>query len=183
MIQCDKCQKWLHTPCAGFPSNNDKRIPEKYLCQNCEYGANKKLLKHLQDLASFRRAISVVYHEGLASIAWFSKRLDCGAAKASKLIRRLETEGLVSKPNSQTRVFSYTVHKTPEAKKKVYYYFGQDLTAFPELAGYFKPKPQPTAASKEISPIVEPPKSPGVKRLFPESKRRKSMTEKPISCM
>ena len=75
MIYCEKCETWQHTPCAGYCTNKDKRIPEKYTCYRCEFGRNKKLLKNLQELASFRRAISVVYSEGLESISWLSKRL------------------------------------------------------------------------------------------------------------
>lgn len=62
-------------------------------------------------------------------------------AKAAKLIRRLESEGLVSKPSSQTKVFHYSVHKTPEAKDKIRYFFGLDLSVFPELAVFFKSRP------------------------------------------
>lgn len=75
MILCDQCKTWQHTPCAGYCTNRDKRIPEHYICNSCQYGKNKKLLKNLQELASFRRAISVVYTEGLESIGWLSKRL------------------------------------------------------------------------------------------------------------
>lgn len=75
MILCDDCSKWQHTPCAGFYTNRDKRIPEKYICYSCQYRGNGKLLKSLQDLSSIRRAISVVYSEGLQSIKWLSKRL------------------------------------------------------------------------------------------------------------
>jgi hypothetical protein len=75
MIMCDQCNSWQHTPCAGYCTNKDKRIPEKYVCFNCEHHGNSKLLRNLQDLASLRRAISVVYSEGLESIRWFSKRL------------------------------------------------------------------------------------------------------------
>lgn len=83
MIQCDRCELWLHTPCAGFCTNKDKRIPERFVCHNCEFRDNKKLLRNLQDLASLRRAISVIYSEGLESISWFSKRL--GAASCCGL--------------------------------------------------------------------------------------------------
>jgi hypothetical protein len=167
MILCDKCQFWQHTPCAGYCTNKDKRIPENYICYRCQYHNNKKLLRNLQDLSSLRRAISVVFSEGLVSIAWFSKRLGCGVAKASKLIRRLEGEGLVSKPNSQIRTFSYTVHKTPEAKEKIRYFFGLDLSAFPELMGLLK------------GGCVSP------KRLIRPSmpaKRRKSVSYEKVSC-
>lgn len=147
------CVSWQHTPCAGYYTNKDKRIPEKYVCYSCQHRGNKKLLKNLQELASLRRAISVVYSEGLEGITWLSKRLgipndydmlimylcmlDCGVAKASKLIRRMESEGLVTKPNSQAKSFTYIVHKTPEAKERIRYYFGLDLNAFPELKGLF----------------------------------------------
>lgn len=65
--------------------------------------------------------------------------LDCGLTKASRLIRRLESEGLVSKPDSQAKVYHYDVHKTAEAKEKIRYFFGLDLAAFPELRPYFGP--------------------------------------------
>lgn len=195
MIQCDRCQFWLHTPCAGFCTNRDKRIPDKYVCYNCEYSANKKLLKALQDLASFRRSISVVYAEGLQSIAWLSKRLgniiavptdsvDCGVAKATKLIRRLESEGLIIKPNSQNRATTYTVIKSPEAKEKIRYYFSLELSVFAELAPYLKGKikatPAPASPAKALTPKKRPEKSPV--KLSILNKRRKSVTSLAVSC-
>lgn len=75
MILCEECKTWQHTPCAGYCTNKDKRIPEKYACYNCTFKGKGKLLRNLQELASFRRAISVVYSEGLESIKWLSRRL------------------------------------------------------------------------------------------------------------
>lgn len=137
----------------GFCTNRDKRIPDKYACLACIHGSNKKLLKNLEELAVLRRVISIAFSEGLQSITWLSKRLgtdvppprrgsfslpavDCGLTRASRLIRRLESEGLVSRPDSQAKVYHYNVHKTAEAKEKIRYFFGLELTAFPELRPY-----------------------------------------------
>lgn len=95
-------------------------------------------------------------------------------AKASKLIRRLESEGLVSRPESQTRRYDYTVHKTPEAKERIRYFFTQDLSVFPELMSYFKDKSGPgVGKSKKSQSQVDPAKA---------VKRRKSVTIENVSC-
>lgn len=75
MICCDRCDNWQHTPCMGFCTNRDKRIPERYICLACTHGDNKKLLRGLEELAVLRRVISIAFSEGLCSITWLSKRL------------------------------------------------------------------------------------------------------------
>lgn len=97
--------------------------------------------------------------------------IDCGVAKASKLIRRLEGEGLVSKPNSQARNYSYTVHKSPEAKEKIRYFFGSDLSVFPELREFFN------GESRKLGKRVDSNK--GNKSSM---KRRRSETLARITC-
>lgn len=96
-------------------------------------------------------------------------------AKASKLIRRLESEGLVSRPESQVRTYAYTVHKTPEAKERIRYFFSQDLSVFPELMSYFKDKSGvEVCKSKKAAATNEEAARP--------PKRRKSVTIGKVSC-
>ncbi|EJW02179.1 hypothetical protein EDEG_03375 [Edhazardia aedis USNM 41457] len=45
MILCEKCLNWLHTTCCGFFSNNDKRIPENFICIFCSI-VSKKFIKN-----------------------------------------------------------------------------------------------------------------------------------------
>lgn len=196
MIQCDTCSSWQHTPCAGYYTNMDKRIPERYTCYGCKHRGNSKLLRNLQDLAAFRRAISVVYSEGLDSIQWLSRRLSttkairrggtgtdltfgiaCGVAKASKLVRRLESEGLVSRPNTQG---PFLVHKTSQTKDKIRHFFTADLSVFPELAIYLgaaKKAGHNNGGSKAATKS-----GPATAPIIP-AKRRQSMTAERVACM
>ncbi len=157
MILCDGCQTWGHTPCAGYCSNRDQRIPPTHLCFACEFSGKKKLLSNVGALSSFRRAISVVYSEGLPSISWLSRRLSCGIRKATTLIRRLEGEGFIMSPPASggshppaeegseaaagakrpSRVGAYTVVKSAASKERIRHFFNRDLSTFPSLALYF----------------------------------------------
>lgn len=141
MILCETCFSWMHTPCAGFFNNRDKRIPNKYTCLRCTIRPKAKLMIQLQNLARIRRAISIIYSEGIQSIALFSERLGLSWQPVIKVIRRLENEQLIMRPTSQSKLDDpnasshvYTVLKTAIAKEKIRYFFGLDLNAFPEIA-------------------------------------------------
>lgn len=50
------------------------------------------------------------------------------------MIRKMEGEGLIARPETQTRTYAFTVHKTSEAKEKIKFFFSHDLAVFPGLA-------------------------------------------------
>jgi hypothetical protein len=94
-------------------------------------------------------------------------------AKASKLIRRLENEGLIGKPNSQARINAYTVYKTAEAKEKIRHFFSLDLSVFSELAGYLKGKGDEKNNLKRCKQLISTTNA---------TKRRKSVSTEKVSC-
>lgn len=97
MIQCDSCRSWIHTPCAGFCTNNDKRIPNVFICHSCEFKGNTKLLMNIRNLALLRRSISLIYSEGWVNITTMSKRLSCTRQLAWKILSKMEKEGFVTR--------------------------------------------------------------------------------------
>ncbi|GAA5868512.1 hypothetical protein JCM8547_006296, partial [Rhodosporidiobolus lusitaniae] len=92
MISCGSaspCKVWKHLVCYGYTSADDRRIPEDFVCYRCraETGKNESLLDpgredeieealaNLRSLALFRRAIAVVWDEGVLSMKDLAKRL------------------------------------------------------------------------------------------------------------
>lgn len=100
----------------------------------------------------------------------------CGVAKASKLIRKLESEGLVSRPNTQG---PFLVHKTSQTKDKIRHFFSSDLSVFPELSTYLKKENKRANGKKDAPPLEVKMEHTAV---IAPVKRRKSITTEKVSC-
>ena len=77
MIQCEQCNLWQHTVCAGFFSNSkDERIKQMpYNCYGCTYKGDKKIIRNLNDLCNFRRVLSVTFNEKVEGPTFLKDRL------------------------------------------------------------------------------------------------------------
>ncbi len=136
MIQCDKCGFWQHTPCAGYCSNRDKRIPkDNYNCYFCQYGTSKKIIFFFKDLSSFRRAIAILFTDGIKGIKDLTERLSCSYYKANVLVQRLESEGLLTRIADGGKGFAYKPCTGSDVKSKLSHYFGPDPSTFKGFPG------------------------------------------------
>lgn len=126
MLQCDKCNLWSHTVCCGFFSNNDKRIPQLYVCNIC-------LNNNISRLALYRRALSVNYNEEILGITWLSKRLGISSRSANSIIKRLIHDGFIKTVSLNSKFKKYMAVKTDSVKEKVkkYFYVGRQKHSLP----------------------------------------------------
>ncbi|BGP13935.1 hypothetical protein JCM10213_003851 [Rhodosporidiobolus nylandii] len=109
MIQCGSCDVWKHAVCYGFTSDKDARIPDDFVCYHCRaqrvhdgsmFGEERaeeieEGLAGLKTLAMFRRAISVIWQEGVLSMKELAARLGTDNATAAQMLKRLEKEEFV----------------------------------------------------------------------------------------
>lgn len=169
MIQCDFCGNWQHTPCSGYCSNRDKRIPkDNYKCYHCRFGHSKKAMVYLKDLACFRRVVAVLFTDGFKSISELSLRLStynhhdtsdtsmplgCTFKKASSLVIRLEEEGLLERKSIKGK-YSFSPKSGQAVKEKLNHYFGPDPQAFPDFPD---PSANNAATNKRAAPTGEIP--------------------------
>ena len=139
MLFCDSCNSWSHTVCCGFFTNNDKRLPQgPYNCLTCQYRDNSATLKFLQSLAIFRRALYIIYHEGINTTGEFADRIGISIKYVRVVMRRLIQENFLEKipvdestlSLKKTGKFKYNVLRNPEIKKMLKLYFSSDLTIF-----------------------------------------------------
>jgi hypothetical protein len=169
MIQCDFCGHWQHTPCVGFCSNRDKRIPkDNYKCYNCRFGHSKKIMVYLQELSCVRRVIAILYTDGVKSITDLAERLACPLKKASRILTRVEAEGLVRREIKGPR-HEFITCSGQSVKDKLNHFFGPDPERLPDFPGSNNPKRKtdqgiPTDQTFEVRSKVMP------------VKRRKSQT-------
>lgn len=126
LIQCDGCDRWLHTVCCGFFSNSDKRIPKgKYICTFCHGGPVNK-----RD-SVMRKILSVVYNEGLRSKVWLTNRVGLYKGGFENYFRRLVEEGFMKTEGSGSTL-KMVVVKNEKIKKKIKEYFkGKKRTSIP----------------------------------------------------
>lgn len=171
MIQCEKCGNWQHTPCVGYCSNRDKRIPkEGYICYICRFGTgNMRVVQFLKDLSCFRRVVAVLYTDGFKSISELSRRLSCTIKKASFYVKKLEEEELLKRTISGTTVTFQPCTGTA-VKEKLNFYFGPD----PEKMKNFPKLTTSTKGGKREAPVIPNP------TIINPNKRRKSQTSIPI---
>lgn len=154
MIQCDGCGMWQHTPCVGYCSNRDKRIPkDNYHCYHCRFGAAKKTAAYLKDLSCFRRIVAVLYTDGIPSITEVAGRLSTSITKVSRLVKKLEDEGLLVRDGQGSKA-KYKPCSGQAVKEKLNHYFGPDVESFKDF-------PQPggkrkTEAGFEVKPVPKP---------------------------
>lgn len=158
MIQCDFCGSWQHTPCVGFCSNRDKRIPkDNYKCYTCRFGQTKRIMTYLKDLSCFRRVVAILFTDGISSISELARRLSCGIKKASNLIQRAEDEGLLRRSTKGT-CFVFTPCSGQAVKDKLNHYFGPDPEQLPDFpdseTGKRKAPTHTTESAFAIKPIV-----------------------------
>ncbi|EMR09970.1 hypothetical protein PNEG_01729 [Pneumocystis murina B123] len=98
MIQCYVCQSWVHAWCYGFISGNDERLPDDHSCYSCLLRKFEPVLyESMKDLALFRRALMIIWEEGLPeSNSEFSNRLGCSRQNACQILKRLLQEGFIA---------------------------------------------------------------------------------------
>lgn len=140
MIFCDKCQSWQHTVCVGFYSNKDKRlVSTDYTCYSCRF-QNQIASVFLKPLCGFRRALSIVFHEGLTGGQHFSQRLGVPLHTSQMIIDRLLKEQFITRTpkttdkNGVVRRWDYQVMKGNEVRKKIKAYFDTPVEKLTEIA-------------------------------------------------
>ncbi|KAG4304964.1 hypothetical protein PORY_001639 [Pneumocystis oryctolagi] len=144
MIQCYVCQAWVHAWCYGFISGNDERLPDDHSCYSCLLQKSEPALyESMKDLALFRRALMIVWEEGLPrNIIEFSDRLGCSKQNANQILKRLLQEGFIvditsnrtlrsnitKKNNGRLNINEeMAVAKTPENKQRLFSEYFQPL--------------------------------------------------------
>ncbi|GAA5859210.1 hypothetical protein JCM1840_003801 [Sporobolomyces johnsonii] len=119
MIWCSSCDHWRHTACYGFGGVHDVRIPEIFICYRCRArtGASKssfdakregeieEALADLKSIALFRRAIAVIWSEGVLDAKQLSHRLSIDASTASQVLKRLKAEEFLVEQQISTKRF------------------------------------------------------------------------------
>ncbi|EGG12021.1 uncharacterized protein MELLADRAFT_89210 [Melampsora larici-populina 98AG31] len=106
MIMCERCSRWRHLSCYGYKSIKDLRIPIKFECFRCQIHGNLSLeetwkredeiktsLEGLRTLCIFRRALQIIYDEGMPNaIKTLANRLEIDVMTASQVKKRLIAE-------------------------------------------------------------------------------------------
>ncbi|BGP22867.1 meiosis-specific protein HOP1 [Rhodotorula toruloides] len=109
MICCSNCEVWKHAACYGFETVKDSRITDVFICYHCRAQAGiaesildpdreaeiEQAIADLQSLALFRRALAIVYREGLLGMKELAERLDVDNATAGQVLKRLKVEDFV----------------------------------------------------------------------------------------
>jgi hypothetical protein len=151
MIQCDCCSSWQHTVCAGFYSNRDHRIQDvNYVCFSCRYTNNKSVLKQLKDLSAYRRALSVVFNEGIRDEKQMAPRLGFTARSTKRQIQRMIDDKFVCKPSGKHTQF--TVIKTKDVRDRLRQYFNYELIKFPSFNSPGESLTQPRVTKPSTPP-------------------------------
>ncbi|EPZ33793.1 DNA-binding HORMA domain-containing protein [Rozella allomycis CSF55] len=138
LIKCNKCLNWSHTVCSGYFSNRDKRLDvDSHTCYFCLYNSNSSLISFIKDLSTFRRVLSILYHEGIQSPRQFAPRLGYSLKQSKSLLDKCLKNGfLIKKLNHSNRTKEWIVVKNEENKKKLKFYF-QSITDYPEFKKFF----------------------------------------------
>ncbi|BGP38010.1 hypothetical protein JCM10449v2_001937 [Rhodotorula kratochvilovae] len=117
MICCSTCDVWKHAVCYGFEGVDDKRIPDVFTCYRCLAGAAvdeatheperegeiEQALAEFRSLALFRRAIAVVWQEGVLSMKALADRLAVDNSTASQVLKRLKAEEYIVEQGGSSR--------------------------------------------------------------------------------
>ncbi|GAA5935245.1 hypothetical protein JCM1841_002863 [Sporobolomyces salmonicolor] len=106
MICCSSCDHWRHTACYGFEGVHEPRIPDVFICYRCRArtgasessfdakreGEIEQALAGLKSVALFRRAVAVIWSEGVLDLKQLSYRLSIDNSTASQVLKRLKAE-------------------------------------------------------------------------------------------
>ncbi|GJN88507.1 hypothetical protein Rhopal_001473-T1 [Rhodotorula paludigena] len=117
MICCSTCDIWKHAVCYGFDSIDDQRIPDVFVCYRCEAqikleeaagetereGEIEQALAEFRTLALFRRAIAVIWQDGMLTMKELAKRLEIDNSTAGQVIKRLKAEDFVVEQSASSR--------------------------------------------------------------------------------
>lgn len=114
MMQCNSCKNWIHTHCAGFFSNNDKRVPLYYKCVKC----NGNFTMYQRNLAIYRRVLGIIYNENFENKNYLKIRLGISMRSIDRIFKQLLSDKFIEYENC-----IYNVQKTKEAKNKLKEYF------------------------------------------------------------
>lgn len=150
MVYCEACKSWQHTVCMGYYSNKDKRLTSRgnasHACFQCLYDNElPSVIPFLGRLAAWRRALSIIFHEGLEGVVTFSRRIGLPLLTAKSMVDRMLKEGFIKKvlhndqsidvvrPGGLKNKWKFEVLKGQEIKKKIKSYFDIQLENYPEF--------------------------------------------------
>ncbi|GAO51044.1 HORMA-domain-containing protein [Saitoella complicata NRRL Y-17804] len=103
MVQCATCKTWCHVWCYGFSSGNDPKLPDDHTCYSCLLKKEERLLDTMRDLALFRRALMIVWTEGVSKTNRdFAQRLSVDLPTANQLTKRLQAERFIATNTSKS---------------------------------------------------------------------------------
>ena len=190
MVQCERCEKWQHTSCAGFCSNNDRRIGKGYTCIPCLYGPlDGKTTGLVRDFTRKRRTIGILFSDGIASGANLRSRLQCSAKKIPGLLRQLEEEKILQ-INRLSHVPKITKITSKETKDYIISQYFSEITLekHPTLAAaLFQPKKpakiKSSTASSQASLTIndesfdKPKKRPKADKGAPSKTRKSAVSD------
>lgn len=146
MIQCEHCNLWQHTVCAGFFSNSkDERIKQSaYICYGCTHKGDQKLIRNLNELCNFRRVLSVTFNEKVEGPSFLKDRL-CkifpfdlivaleNYSKAKRYFDKLKHEGFISKVNREKNKIVYEAVRSKRVREAIRKYFQPQLDSYPNF--------------------------------------------------
>lgn len=194
MICCDSCKTWQHTVCAGYYTNADKRLKGiDYVCLKCKYAAYPSLTPFLINISSIRRALYVIYHEGIKNTKDFGDSLGFEYRKSRDIVRRLISEKFIERvdacetdPNAyrhNSKFFKFVVQHNSDVKKSLKRYFNQDLSSFTAFRRCFKASGPKKSQESLMENILSTPAAQNKRPLEPEQgsereqKRKVSFSE------
>ncbi|BFZ60662.1 hypothetical protein YB2330_001704 [Saitoella coloradoensis] len=172
MVQCATCRSWCHVWCYGFSSGNDPKLPDDHTCYSCLLKKEERLLDTMRDLALFRRALMIVWTEGVSKTNRdFAQRLSVDLPTANQLTKRLQAERFIatntsksgkqnkSKDLSRHSYASMTVIKTAANQKRM---MAEYFEPTREIVHHFEVEEQPLVLNDTVMEDV-----PAVPELVP----------------
>ncbi|KAG0147076.1 hypothetical protein CROQUDRAFT_77014 [Cronartium quercuum f. sp. fusiforme G11] len=131
MIACEVCVRWRHLSCYGYKSLDDPRIPVEFICYRCRIHEGlsledtwkredeiKTALEGLRTLCIFRRALQIIYEEGMpTAIKQLAKRLETDFTTASQLKKRLMAENYLCPKASEKSKASAGILESETGKR------------------------------------------------------------------
>ncbi|KDR73549.1 hypothetical protein GALMADRAFT_617548 [Galerina marginata CBS 339.88] len=122
------CKRWFHVWCVGYHSDDDPRMPSKFICFDCRVRADitwelikidlyPRMLSKYKDLALIRRAIKVAQNHSVKKFTSFQflKEFGGDVILAGQMLKRLEVEEFVLRESTVLDDMGLTI--TSHSKK------------------------------------------------------------------